>query len=69
VQEHKPIGPAERIQILNLLKIVRDGVIGPQLLFITGKSYFFISGYVNSWKTLIWSDENSYVFVRFCYMT
>jgi hypothetical protein len=41
-----------------MLKNVHDGLVDPQLLFITDEAYFHLSGYVNSQHTRIWSDEN-----------
>jgi inhibitor of nuclear factor kappa-B kinase subunit alpha len=41
-----------------MLKNVHDGLVDPQLLFITDEAYFHLSGYVNSQNTRIWSDEN-----------
>jgi hypothetical protein len=41
-----------------MLKNVHDGLVDPQLLFITGKAYFHLSSYVNSQNIIIWSDEN-----------
>jgi hypothetical protein len=41
-----------------MLKNVHDGLIDPQLLFITDEAYFHLSGYVNIQNTRIWSDEN-----------
>jgi hypothetical protein len=37
---------------------VHDGLIDPQLLFITDEVYFHLSGYVNSQNIWVRSDEN-----------
>jgi hypothetical protein len=59
VHELKPVDTPQRIRFCNwMLKNVHDGLIDPQLLFITDEAYFHLSSYVNSQNTRIWSDEN-----------
>jgi hypothetical protein len=48
-----------------MLKNVHDGLIDPQLLFITEEAYFHLSGYVHSQNTRIWSDENPHAVHQF----
>jgi hypothetical protein len=40
---------------------MHDGLLDPQLLFITNEVYFHLGSYVNSQNTRIWSDENPHV--------
>jgi hypothetical protein len=41
-----------------MLKNVHNGLVEPQLLFITDEAYFHLTGYVNSQNARFWSDEN-----------
>jgi hypothetical protein len=55
----KPTDAQQRILVCNrILKNMHDGIVDPQLLFITDETYFHICGCVNSHNTRIWSDEN-----------
>jgi hypothetical protein len=59
VHELKPVDAPQSIRFCKwMLKNVHDGLVDPQLLFITDEAYFHLSGYVNSQSTRIWSDEN-----------
>jgi hypothetical protein len=62
VHEFKCFGASQWIQFFNwILKNVHDGLIDPQLLFVTDEAHFHLSSYVNSQNTQIWSDENPHV--------
>jgi hypothetical protein len=55
----KPTAAPQMIRVCNLmLKNVHDGLLDPQLLFVTDEAYFHVSGYVNYQKKQIWSGEN-----------
>jgi hypothetical protein len=59
VHAFKPVDAPQRIRFCNwMLKNMHDGLVDPQLLFITDEAYFHLSGYVNSQSTRIWSDDN-----------
>jgi hypothetical protein len=59
VHELKPADAPQTIRFCNwMLKNVYDGLVDPQLLFITDEAYFHLSGYVNIQNTRIWSVEN-----------
>jgi hypothetical protein len=61
VHELKPVDAPQRIRFCNwMLKNMHDGLVDPQLLFITDEAYFHLSGYVNSQNTRIRSVENPY---------
>lgn len=42
-----------------MVKIVHNGLVDPQLLFITDEAYFHISSYISSQDTWIWSNGYS----------
>jgi hypothetical protein len=53
---------AARIHFCNwLLQNVHDGLMDPQLLFITDEAWFYISGRVNMQNVRIWSNEIPHV--------
>jgi hypothetical protein len=61
VHELKPVDAPQRIRFCNwTLKNVHDGLVDPQLLFITDEASFHLSGYVNSQNTRIWSGQNTH---------
>jgi hypothetical protein len=37
---------------------VHDGIVDPQLLFMTDEAWFHVSGHVNAQNVRIWSDDN-----------
>jgi hypothetical protein len=39
---------------------MNDGLVDPQLLFITDEARFHVTCFVNSQNTRIWSEENPY---------
>jgi hypothetical protein len=50
---------AARIGFCNwLLQNVHDGIVDPQLLFMTDEAWFYVSGLVNVQNVRIWSDDN-----------
>jgi hypothetical protein len=54
VNELKPADAPQRIQFCNwMMENVHDGLVDPQLLFITDEVNFHLSGYVNSQNTQI----------------
>lgn len=56
----KPVDASQRIQFCGwMLKILHNGLVDPQLLFITDEAYFHISSYINSQDTSVWSNGNS----------
>jgi hypothetical protein len=47
-----------------MLQNVHNGLVEPQMLFITDEAYFHLSCYVNSQNIQIWTDEIAHVFHR-----
>jgi hypothetical protein len=37
---------------------VHDGIVDPQLLFMTDEAWFHVSGRVNAQNARMWSDDN-----------
>jgi transposase len=63
----KPADAPQRIWFCNWMqKNVHNGLVDPQLLFITNEAYFHLSNYINSQNRRIWSDENPHA-VHHCY--
>ncbi|PNF37420.1 hypothetical protein B7P43_G16027 [Cryptotermes secundus] len=59
VHELKEPDHAARIRFCNwLLQNVHDGIVDPQLLFMTDEAWFHVGGHVNAQNVRIWSNEN-----------
>jgi hypothetical protein len=59
VHELKQPDFAARIHICNwLLQNVHDGILDPQLLFMTNEAWFHVCGHVNAQNVRICSDDN-----------
>ena len=59
VHELKQPDHAARIRFCNwLLQNVHDGIVDPQLLFMTDEAWFHVGGHVNAQNVRIWSNEN-----------
>jgi hypothetical protein len=59
VHELKQPNFAAKIRFQNwLLQNVHDGIMDPQLLFMTDEAWLHVSGRVNAQNVRIWSDNN-----------
>lgn len=59
VQQLQPLDHEKRITYCNwFFQHVADGILDPQLLFVTDEAWFHLNGYVNSQNNRYWATEN-----------